>query len=69
MMMFGMVLFWVLIAAVIMWLARGASSGSSTASRRETPLEVLDRRFAAGEISADEYKERRAVLIGGARPS
>jgi uncharacterized membrane protein len=29
-----------------------------------TPLEILDRRFAAGEMSADEYRERRKVLQG-----
>jgi putative membrane protein len=26
------------------------------------PLEVLDRRFAAGEIDAEEYRSRRATL-------
>ena len=30
-------------------------------------LEVLARRFAAGEISADEYAERRRLLQGGSR--
>jgi len=30
----------------------------------ETPLDVLARRFAAGEISADEYQKARAVLSG-----
>jgi len=30
--------------------------------RRETPLEVLQRRYAAGEISTEEYEERKARL-------
>ena len=67
-MMFGMVLFWVLVVMGIVWLARGAPTGP-TATRTETPLQLLDRRFAAGEITADEYSERREVLIGRARQS
>ncbi len=67
--MLGMVLFWVLIVLGIVWLARGAPTGLPTATRRETPLEVLDRRFAAGEIEVDEYRERREVLVSGARQS
>ena len=31
----------------------------------ETPLQILDRRFAAGEISAEEYKQARDLLTGG----
>jgi uncharacterized membrane protein len=32
---------------------------------RETPMETLERRFARGEISVDEYRERREVIAGG----
>jgi uncharacterized membrane protein len=32
---------------------------------RETPLQLLDRRFAAGEIDAEEYKRARDLLTGG----
>jgi putative membrane protein len=31
----------------------------------ETPLQILDRRLAAGEINADEYKRSRDLLTGG----
>lgn len=34
------------------------------AGARETPLEILDRRFASGEISADEYRQARDLLQG-----
>lgn len=34
---------------------------------RETPLQILQRRYAAGEISTDEYEERkRRLTVGGA---
>ena len=58
-----MVLFWGLVAAGIVWLVFTA-----TRPRRATstgPLEILDHRLAAGEISVEEYRERRAELIGG----
>jgi putative membrane protein len=35
------------------------------ASARETPLEILARRFASGEITADEYTKARDLLHGG----
>ena len=40
-------------------------SGGWPGSRSETPTEVLERRFAEGEISAEEYRERREVLANG----
>ncbi len=38
-----------------------ASAGPS-APRAETPLEILARRFAAGEITAEEYQKARDML-------
>jgi putative membrane protein len=35
--------------------------------RRETAEEILDRRFAAGEIDADTYRAQRAVLAEARR--
>ncbi len=29
---------------------------------RLTPLDILQRRFAAGEISTEDYEERKAIL-------
>jgi uncharacterized membrane protein len=37
----------------------------STQAPRETPLEILARRFASGEITADEYQKARDLLGGG----
>jgi putative membrane protein len=61
-MMIGMVLFWALIVVAIVWLVRSAPWGGH--HHRESPLEMLDRRFASGEITAEEYRERRSVLQG-----
>jgi putative membrane protein len=67
-MMIWMVLFWGAVIFGVVWLARGGSTGWSRAPRRETPLEILDRRFAEGAVSADDYHDRRDVITsGGAR--
>ncbi len=34
---------------------------------RESPLDILARRFAAGEISADEYQKARDLLKGDSK--
>jgi uncharacterized membrane protein len=34
---------------------------------RETPLEILARRFASGEITAEEYQRARDLLGGGGK--
>lgn len=63
-MMILMVLFWGAIIFGVIWLIRGAVGGPAE-ERRETPTEVLERRFAEGAISAEDYRARRAVLGNG----
>lgn len=65
-MMVAMVLFWGAIILGIVWLVRGSSDGWR-GWRRETPLDLLERRFAEGAISVEDYHERRDVLEAGAR--
>ncbi len=51
--------------ALVRWMARadtGAGSAASSASRSTSAREILDRRFASGEIDADEYEARRRAL-------
>jgi putative membrane protein len=56
-----MATWWLLAAVAVVWLvvavrARSTDGGGSAARR------VLDERFAAGEVTVEEYRERRAVL-------
>jgi len=53
-------LFWIAVVVVLFLPLTPVSRGR----RRETPLEVLQRRYAAGEISTEEYEERKTKLIG-----
>jgi uncharacterized membrane protein len=41
--------------------------GAAPPPARETPLEILARRFASGEITADEYQRARDLLGGGGK--
>lgn len=61
----GMVAFWAAVIYLIVWLVRGAPPArgpDASAPRGETPLELLQRRLAAGEISVGEFNERRKAL-------
>ena len=63
-MMFMMVLFWGAIIFGVIWLIRGAV-GSRPEERRESPTELLERRFAEGAVSVEDYRARRKVLANG----
>jgi putative membrane protein len=56
-----MVAFWGLAIAGVVWLVRTLAS-ERHGHDRESPLEVLDHRLASGEITPEEYRERRATL-------
>ena len=70
-MMAIMVVFWGAVILGLAWLIRGAvetrrsEPAQDAGERRETPTEVLQRRFAEGTISLDDYQARRAVLANG----
>jgi putative membrane protein len=56
-------LFWLLLIVGIVLVVRGRSGRSPwTAGGRETGIDVLERRFAEGELSLEQYRERRSVL-------
>ena len=61
-----MLLFWAGIVFGIVWIVREGFDGRRD-QRRETPTDILDRRFAEGAISPDEYNERREVLTHTSR--
>jgi putative membrane protein len=65
-------LFWfAVIAGIVLLLhSRGGWGPPRVGSHRQSALDVLDDRYARGEIDVDEYHERRSVLTGqGAGPS
>jgi putative membrane protein len=60
-MMLGMVVFWGLVIVGIVWLLREAIGRGHQATSGD-PLGILDRRLAEGQISVEEYEQRRRVL-------
>jgi uncharacterized membrane protein len=53
------------IARVAIRLARLPQTTSGTDRTRQSPREVLDERFARGEIDESESQQRLVVLRGG----
>ena len=67
-MMFGMVLFWGLVLAAVVWVLRQPSSrdrasGGMVPAHRSAQ-QVLAERFARGEIDESEFTSRLAALHG-----
>ena len=59
-------LFWILVIVATWWAFSRrptAEPTPPTASSAETPLDRLQRRYADGEITTEEYEERKAVLL------
>ena len=54
-----------LVAFGIWGVTRMTGGGSQFTAPVESPRQILDRRFAAGAIDAEEYAEVRRVLDGG----
>jgi putative membrane protein len=58
---FGMVLFWGLIIVAVVLLAR-AFYGTQERGSQKSARQVLDERYARGEIGKQEYEERKQAL-------
>lgn len=51
--------FWII---VILWAFRASRKNPSPQIKDETPLDILKKRFAKGEITKEEYEEMRKTL-------
>jgi putative membrane protein len=60
------------IVLLVIWAVRALPSSSlmrsGTPATGQSPLDILARRFAAGEISAEEYQRMRDILRGEEPP-
>lgn len=66
---FGMIVmaaFWLLFVAALVWLVRvvwdRGAVRDGPGPRSESPLEILQRRYARGEIDRAEFEEKRKDL-------
>ena len=60
----GMVGVSLVMLGLIVLVAQAVQRPSSHSTREATALEILAAHFASGEISEEEYDERRSVLLG-----
>ncbi len=61
-----LVLFWIVvilgIVALVRWLGTSGGLSLSAPPKEKTALDILDERFARGEIDQQEYEQKREVL-------
>lgn len=58
-----MIIFWIILIVVIVLLVKSFTSRSSERiERRESPMDILNRRYASGEIEKEEYAEKKKDL-------
>lgn len=55
-------LFWLVLLGLAVWLVGRATGRERAEPRGEAAEEILRRRFASGEIDAEEYERRLEVL-------
>jgi len=58
----GMILIWGLIIGVVIWVIRAVTARRS--ADRKSAREILDERYARGEIDRDELQQKRRDLSG-----
>lgn len=63
----SMIAFWALVVLAVVAIFRGGREDRSGAPTRRDPLEILDERFARGEIDETEYRARADVLRSSVR--
>lgn len=60
---FGMILFWVAIIAVVVVVVKLLSDSTRNRdTKSKTPLQILEHRYAAGEMTRDEFEEKKRDL-------
>ena len=65
----AMVAFWGLVIFAVVAIFRGIGNTADPAQQtsRRDPLQILDERFARGELDLDDYHARQDVLRGTGR--
>lgn len=59
---YQLILWWILVAAILILAGGWAFEVVSRPFQTKSPLEILRRRYAKGQINKKEYEERKKVL-------
>jgi len=57
-----MIAVWVVVVIGIIWAVRWVASSASMQKPDESPLDILKKRYARGEITHEQYEEIRRRL-------
>ena len=58
-------LFWILLIVAVVWALKATAPSSGKAEGGDkSPLEILQGRFARGEIDEEEFERKRKLLSG-----
>ncbi len=58
-------LFWIFLIAVIVWAVKTVvGSGNSPTDKGKSALDILQERYARGEIDQEEFEQKRKDLGG-----
>jgi putative membrane protein len=60
----GMWIIWILLIVAIVWVVKLLSDRNAPGSGCKSALEILQERYARGEIDRDEYESKRRDLLG-----
>lgn len=58
------ILFWILIIAGVVFIIRWLMEGKATTNINESPLDILKRRYANGEIDRDSFEQMKRDIEG-----
>lgn len=55
-------IWWVIWAGFIFWIFATPYDIPGQMKKKDSPLDILQKRFASGQINKDEYKEQKQIL-------
>ena len=55
-------IWWIIWVIILLWIFATPWSIPGQKRRKESPVDILKRRFASGEISKEEFEESKKIL-------
>jgi putative membrane protein len=56
---------WIVWILLLFWIFAIPVSIPGQRNRADSPLHILQKRYAAGEITTDDYQEKKKILLKG----
>ncbi len=57
-------IWWVIWGAILLWIYATPYDMPGQRKKRDTPIDILRKRFALGEIDEKEFFEKRTIIEG-----